>query len=147
MRDIRDDLRQRLVRIGLQRAELQARFEWLGQVEGHIKAAIEYETSQAENDQSMLFSEPSVSDHSPLGQFVREALSDLKPRSLDELKNLAASRGLDFREKNPGRVLHFTLVGMAQNNLVERLASGDWRLTHKAMDQRPLAVIEDATLM
>ena len=53
--------------------ELQARLTWLGQMQEHIKAAIEYESSQSENDQSMLFSESAESDRSPLAQFIREA--------------------------------------------------------------------------
>jgi len=148
MRDIRDDLRQRLVKIGIQRGELQARLAWLGQMQEHIKAAIEYEAAQSENDQSTLFSETTESDRSPLAQFIRESLSDLRPRTLDELKVAATSRGLDFKGKNPGRVLHFALVGMAQSNLVESLGNGTWKLKSAGpLDYVEVKIAEEVPLM
>jgi hypothetical protein len=129
MRDIRDDLRHRLNRIALQRGELQQRIAWLGEMEGHIKAALEYEVMQSEGDQAFLFSEDAVeTGRSPVAQFLREALSDLRPRTLDELKVAAGFRRLDFNGKNAGRVLHFALVGMAQSGLVESLGNGIWKL-------------------
>lgn len=152
MRDIREDLRQRLMRIGIQRAELQQRLVWLGNVQEHIKAALEYEISEADTDQSTLFSdlgEPG-SDRSPLAQFLREVLSDLRPHTLEELKTTATARALDFKGKNPGRVLHFALVGMAQSHLVESLGSGTWRLKQHPshlIEQPNLEITDDATLM
>jgi hypothetical protein len=151
MRDIREDLRQRLTRIGLQRAELQQRLAWLGDVQEHIKAALEYETRESDTDQSMLFSEfgEPEPDRSPLAQFLREVLSDLRPHTLEELKTAATARSLDFKGKNPGRVLHFALVGMAQSHLVESLGSGTWRLKQQVthLIEPTLKTIDDATLM
>lgn len=136
MRDIREDLRQRLVKITAQRAELQTRMGWLDEMEAHIKAALEYERAQAEFDQaSLVFDEPSNGEHSAIAQFIRDILSDLKGRTLDELKSAAQHRGLPFGEKNPGRVLHFTLVGMKQSGIVDRDTDGRWRLLIPQMEK------------
>jgi hypothetical protein len=112
------------------RAELQQRLAWLGQVQEHIKATLDYEIQDAEGIQSLLFMEGAdeVERGSPIATFLREVLSDFRPRSLDELKVMAGSRGIDFKDKNPGRVLHFALVGLAQNKMVESLGNGVWRL-------------------
>jgi hypothetical protein len=154
MRDIREDLRQRLTRIGIQRGELQARLTWLAAMQEHIEAAIEYEAAQSDN-QTMLFSEHAgeLDRGSSLARFIRDVLSDLRPRSLEELKISATSKGLNFNGKNPGRVLHFALVGMAQSNLVESLGNGVWRLKSGPITQQPeleipeLEIDDGATLM
>ena len=137
------------MKISLQRGEMQNRLIWLGEMESHIKAALEYEIAQAENDQSVLFAvDAGEIERSPVATFIREVLSDYRPRSLDDLKNQAAARRLDFKGKNPGRVLHFALVGMAQSGLVERLAGGDWRLKQQqAITQENLGIVEDTPLM
>lgn len=129
MRDIREDLRQRLTKIAAQRGELQSRLSWLNEMENHIKAALEYERFHSESDQTNLFvEEPAEGEHSVISQFIRETLSDLNGRTLDELKLAAQQRGLEFGEKNPGRVLHFALVGMKQGGIVHRDPEGRWRL-------------------
>lgn len=146
MRDIRDDLRQRLTKIGIQRGELQARLTWLARMQEHIEAALEYETTLSDN-QAMLFSEHvgELNRSSSLAQFIRESLADLRPRTLDELKIAANAKGLDFKDKNPGRVLHFALVGMAQSNLVESLGGGVWRLRQQSIIEPEPEIITDTT--
>lgn len=130
MRDIREDLRQRLMKITAQRGELRARLAWLDEMEGHLKAALEYERGQAEFDQTgLLFDEPVEGERSATALFIREALGDLRAHTLEELKASAHQRGLAFGEKNPGRVLHFALVGMKQGGIVDRDSEGRWRLT------------------
>jgi hypothetical protein len=139
MRDIREDLRQRLMKISAQRAEIQARLEWLNEMEAHVKAALEYERVQAESDQVGLFlEEPSDSERSVTSQFIHEVLSDLKGRTLDELKAAALRKGLTFGEKNPGRVLHFALVGMKQGGIVDRDSDGRWRLLDRTSGVAPM---------
>lgn len=62
-----------------------------------------------------------------LAQFLSSALSDGNNWSLGELKRLAAQNGINFGEKNPGRVIHFALLGMAQSDAVEMVEKGVWR--------------------
>jgi hypothetical protein len=132
MRDIREELKQRLSQIEYQRATLRSRMVWLDEMETHIKAALEYEKMHSDPGQANLFSEePLGVERSATGRFIREALSDLRPKTLDELKLAAEQRGMMFGEKNPGRVLHFALVGMKQSGIVERSAEGRWRLLTK----------------
>jgi hypothetical protein len=47
---------------------------------------------------------------------------------LGELKESAVERGVPFGDKQPGRVIHFAMLGMAQHNLVARETDGRWRL-------------------
>jgi|SRR5471030_2712600 hypothetical protein len=132
MRDIREDLRQRLTMIAAQRGQLRAKLSWLDEAEAHIKGLLDYEHVQAEMEQPFLFDAFSEeTERSPVAQFLRDALADLQPKTLDELKARALARGLDFKGKNPGRVLHFALVGMAQSGLAESLGSGSWRFNNQ----------------
>jgi len=131
MRDIREDLRQRLVSITLQRGQLQARLRWLDDAEAHVKGLLDYEKMQAQMDQQPLFSEeelPTDTERSEVALFLRDVLADGRPRSLDELKKHAATRNIEFGEKNPGRVLHFALLGMAQSGIVEMVDKGVWQM-------------------
>ena len=107
---------------------------WLDRVEEQVKGLLEYETVRmrlAGRDQAALFPEdqPTERERSLLSQFIRDALNDGTPRSLEDLKRIAQDRGMDFGGKNPGRVLHFGLLGMAQNNLVEMVEKGVWRIS------------------
>jgi len=49
---------------------------------------------------------------------------------LDELKAAAVKAEIDFGERSPGRVLHYALVGMAQNGSVEK-HDEKWRIKEK----------------
>lgn len=131
MRDIREDLRQRLQSIAIQRGQLQARLAWLDQAEANIKGLLEFEKMQVDADQQVLFEqEPPVGEEerSAIARFLRDVLMDGRPRTLDELKQAAFTRGLAFGDKNPGRVLHFALLGMAQSGIVEMVGKGIWQL-------------------
>ncbi len=44
-----------------------------------------------------------------------------KSLSLEEIKDAAEEAQFDFKEKSPGRVLHWALVGMAQGGSVEKV--------------------------
>jgi hypothetical protein len=129
MRDIQDDLRQRITKITIQRAELKNRLAWLDKVEEHLKVALEYERAQSDAKFDTISGEDVLfQDQSTLTSFVREALADYRPCSLSVLKDLAKNRKLDFGEKNPGRVLHFVLIGLKHSGLTERDKNGLWRL-------------------
>lgn len=140
MRDIREDLRQRLQAIALQRGELQARLGWLDKAEAHVLGLLEYEKYQAQRQQEPLFTDaelPAEEERTETAQFLREVLADGRPRTLEELKKAASDRGLNFEGKNPGRVLHFALLGMAQNGIVEMVSKGVWHL--KLEDSTPFS--------
>jgi len=46
----------------------------------------------------------------------------------------AVERGVPFGEKQPGRVIHFAMLGMAQHNLVAREENGRWKLVEQAVN-------------
>lgn len=69
--------------------------------------------------------------------FLREVLAGGRPGTREELEKAASDRSLNFEGKNPGRVLHFALLGMAQNGIVEMVSKGVGHL--KLEDPRPFS--------
>jgi hypothetical protein len=136
MKDIRQDLKERLADIEQERARLQARLAELTHIESGLKSLLEDEDKRWKPTPEMLplFPRPQVDGNgkytSPLSRSIVDSLK-FGPRSLKELKETARLDGIDFGDKNAGRSIHFALVGMAQNNLVERLENGKWRLAHE----------------
>lgn len=135
MRDIREDLRQRLSFVAGQRGEMRARLEWLDRVEEQLRGLLEYErllqqevAQESDRPESRYHEEQLLAERMNLSQFLRSALSDAKPHTLDELKREAEKIGFDFAGKNPGRVIHFALLGMAQNGIVQMVERGVWQL-------------------
>jgi hypothetical protein len=135
MRDLREDLRERLRAIAIERGALQNRLQYLDTLETQTKGILDYETARvrAEHaaDNPALFPELDSlgeKEGSELSQFLRDILSDGNPRSLEDLKQAAHVRHFKFGDKNPGRVLHFALLGMSQNGLVEMVERGVWKL-------------------
>lgn len=62
----------------------------------------------------------------------RKIMASGRTWSLGELKDAATLRGLRFDDgKQPGRVLHFALIGLAQRGIVEPTPTGHWRLRGK----------------
>jgi hypothetical protein len=119
MRDIRPDLRERLVAIARERARLD-------QMEAGIKALIQQEDQQHRVFLSFNGADGVDANESgtPLTRAIRAALSK-HSLSVEELKTAVKTAGYDFGQRSPGRVLHWGLVGMG--TAVEKV--GDkWRL-------------------
>lgn len=137
MRDIRPDLKERLENIAKQRQQLQESLVQLKEQEDRISDLLKVEDSRFEAERESflpLFEpDPETVGHngkygSPVARFVFDFLHENKEASLQMLKRGAAREGIPFGRKNPGRALHFLLVGMAQNGLVEKMDSGQWKL-------------------
>ena len=63
----------------------------------------------------------------PLASFLRQILSDGKPRSLQEISSLVVARGGLIREHaKPGRVVHFALLALSQHGDAERRRDRTW---------------------
>ena len=135
LRDLREDLRHRLKLIELERAQINARLGSLSETEEHIKSLLGFEEMRIKSEQHNLALPFMVSAQmdappetsGPYGQFLLNILSDGKTWTLDELKKAASDAGLNFEQKLPGRVLHFALLGLAQQDLVEMVAKSTWR--------------------
>jgi len=74
--------------------------------------------------------------HTPLASFILESLRDGE-KTMHTLKVEAEKAGIDFSGKKPGRVLHFALLGMAQNGLTERV-NGTWKLKESTTEKQRL---------
>jgi len=62
-------------------------------------------------------------------EFVLEALRDGHIRDLDELKAMAAKRGLTVPDGSSlGRVIHGALLGLRSNGQVISLGGGKWKI-------------------
>lgn len=133
MRDIRADLKERLAAIELEAADLRKKLDALGVRKQSLQLLLEQENDRWRDDsrQVVMFANKPPTGQSPHAQFsnfLRGTLADKNNWSLEELKMLAIDRGLDFEGKHPGRVLHFALLGMAQNGIVQNVERGVWKL-------------------
>lgn len=136
LRDLRDDLRQRLRGIEIERAALQGRIEFLEDTEQHLQASLKYEEMRVRSEEHNMtlpfLGTENEREGSALTMFVRDTLSDGRTWSLDELKGAAERAAISFDGKQPGRVLHFVLLGMSQNGGTEMVSKGMWRLRQNA---------------
>lgn len=136
MRDIRNDLLERLKQMQAQRSILEAQVAELIEREAHLNALLQAEEESVKAGESMgsLITASTRSNGSystPLGQFVLGAFQKQSRCSLRQLKEAAKHSGIDFGDKSPGRVIHFLLLGMEQNGIVERLRDGTWQLKER----------------
>jgi hypothetical protein len=140
LRDLRDDLRHRLRGIELEIAQLQGRIEFLRETQQHLEFSLKYEDMrmrQEEHNMTLPFlnAVEDSPESSSLARFLRNKLSDGRNWSLEELKRAAGAESIAFDGKQPGRVLHFALLGMAQNKSVEMVERGVWRIARGAFEQ------------
>jgi len=134
MKDIRQDLKERLVDVDQERVRIQSRLAELTHIESGLKSLLEAEEKRwkPSTETYTLFPPPKPNGSgkysSPIAQFIMAALSDGKPKTLADLKKGAQLDGIDFGDKKPGRSIHFALVGMQQNSMVEMVGKGVWKL-------------------
>jgi hypothetical protein len=134
MRDIRQDLRERLDSTRAKRVAMQAELERLIAQERTLDKLIEEESAIWERISPPLF-EGTEPQGSVLSQVLLETLKSKGGAAwLGELKESAVQRGVPFGEKQPGRVIHFAMLGMAQHKLVAREQSGRWRLVEETVN-------------
>jgi len=133
MRDIRKDLEERLEAIAIEKKALESQVTCLSEAEDRLRTLLEDERLHWKERQPPLAGleavrQPKSNGRTPLGRFIMEMLGDGRVWERADLAKLAKNRGLIAADKSPGRVLHFSLVGMAQNGLVEKAGEGLWRL-------------------
>lgn len=125
MRDIRQDLRDRIEDIGKRRTALRATFEEqvqeLDDEEESVNAMLAAEERRFGKALLILTSpdEDHVSGASPLSRVILDiAKSESKWLALADFKRLAANR-YDFGKQSPGRTLHRALVGLTRSGRLE----------------------------
>ncbi len=132
MRDIRHDLRVRLVKLDKERIELQRE---LCKVSDQMEAV---RKMLSEEERIWKDGHPTLFDNPPSGRTgLAEALVTIlrersEPATLNELKDAATTSGISFGKKKPGRAVHFALIGMQQHGLVRRTADGRWKLEEES---------------
>lgn len=134
MRDIRQDIRDRLKQLVQEREQHKLALEELGERERSLKALLVDEMHRWRSLEPSLF-QTGESQNSQtakqereltLSKFLLGTLGDGRPWSLDELKAEIAATDLLADSSSPGRALNFALVGLQRHGYVERLETGKW---------------------
>lgn len=135
MRDIRKDLRERIEEIDLQRDHLQFRISEVDKRRDVLESMLAQEELAWKSRQPILLgfggeASREVKLKSEMSKFLLDVLKDGNAHNTSELKALVLNNSIPFKGKSPLRAIHFTLVGMKNNNLVEMVESRVWKM-HK----------------
>jgi len=149
VRDIRPDLKERLEALAAEREEHKRALARVDEREAVVKGLLAEEEERWEKVQPALFENGDSGNHrreaqlvvgrTPLARFLVGALGDGRPHRLAEIVRLATDTHFDFGTKNPGRSIHFALIGLQENDFVRRLEDGTWQWRiggHKQTAQR-----------
>jgi hypothetical protein len=137
MRDIREDLRERIDALAREKQnkeiEIAAIDQKIAMLDGLLQQEEERQNPVMQvpltfatkyNIRSMRADRYS----SPLSLAVLHVFQTHNPAHLEQFKAQAIKDGVEFGGKHPGRMIHFLLIGMEQNGLVKRTDDGRWRL-------------------
>lgn len=131
MRDIRKDLKERIDNLDSQKEHFRLRLKKLEEKEGALQTLLEQEEADWQARQPTLLdfggASAPVKTRSELGKFILTALADGNPHRIDDLIIAVQRQNIPIKGKYPRRAVHFSLVGMKQNNLVEMVESGVWK--------------------
>jgi hypothetical protein len=143
MRDIRDDLRERLDDIAAERAKLQAQVGALEALEATYKVALrEEETRVGKNSPASQVNPLPFPRETPtsyvltfIGPVIKQIMrAKGRPLASDEIKDsIIEAKAFDFGEKAPGRSVHFGLVSLKNGGEIERLPDGRWFLARNGV--------------
>jgi hypothetical protein len=122
MRDIRDDLRERLSAIDRDLVFYQHKIEDLEDQKEMLQALLNEENRRWGMEEA-----PSKKSRE-LQDIICEIMSDGGTWFGGTVVGALIKRGFDFGAAKPGRVVHFTLLGMSRRNLVEHVGDSTWKL-------------------
>lgn len=140
MRDITADLIERLNELQAEREHIKARLAEIDKDEAVVGAMLSREKAFTSRLQLGIFDTPAAGSSgegkysTPLASAVLEFLRGRGPTALQDIKQYAVLRGIDFGEKSPGRSVHILLLGMEQNKIVVRTEEGKWKLAEKLIE-------------
>ena len=127
MRDIRDDLRERINSLDEERVDLladiehlQERIEAICARRGAIQLLLDDENAR------MRTKNGEVEKTGALKKFLLNLLEDREHWTVDEIKEGIEKQGFEFKSPSIGRSIHFTLVNLKRSGLVESLSDGSW---------------------
>jgi hypothetical protein len=134
MRDIRKDLEERIEKAETRRLLLLNDVKKMEGKIASLRNLLEQEETEWQARQPSLIDlgrdVSPVRTHSELSRFLLTTLSDGELHRTDELAALAQSRNIPIKSKSYKRAVHFSLVGMKNNRLVDWVQSRVWRI-HK----------------
>lgn len=129
MRDIRDDLTERIGAVSQEYAQLQAKLEGLVKQKVALEALLAEENARWNGVvQTELFVSANTNGHeiSPLGQMLLSILSDGATLTTEKLAEAAVNRQYPFGHKAPGRSVHFGCVALHNAGLIQKKPNG-WK--------------------
>jgi len=130
MRDIRQDLRDRIAALDAQIDPLRKQVATLENKREAMASLLESEESEWKahvapvNGHSGAHPAPLIQD------VIKDLLADGDVWSGSAIAAVAVKKGCDFKGRNPNRSTHFTLVGLSrgEGGFVEKAGYGKWRL-------------------
>jgi hypothetical protein len=147
MRDIRQDLRDRLAEIDAEISGLQQDREAIAILLGAEERRWSSQTS--ESNTRLRLRPITTSTKAPA---VRDVINELLSHnneawSTATLANAAISRGCDFGGSRPGRAVQGILLGMLNSGRLQKDSDGRWRVaqaksSHRHDDASPSEVLE-----
>ena len=129
MKDITNELRERLRDVENQRARLQKNLERFTAVENSLKTLLGLEEERWGTQEPLLLGIKAPRPEkgkTPLSRFLLTTLKE-NPKSVIALTQEAQNAGLLKESKYPRRAIHFALVGMSRGGLVEK-SNKVWKL-------------------
>ncbi len=132
LRDIRQDLKDRLDTLASDRAKLQSRLDEITALEKSVKTMLHEEETRMEgisNGRAEL-PFPVVVTSVDLQTVLRSVIKTKnRPLATDEIRDeILRAKAFDFGIKKPGRVVHFGLVSMTNSGELDKLPDGRWAL-------------------
>jgi hypothetical protein len=129
MRDIRNDLKERLAALAKDKVLFQTRITETEQAEASIKALLEREEQRFMTTATHAHSNgnDATIGKTPLSRFIVDALQHSKEAlTLFEFKKRAETK-LEFNGHSPGRTLHRALLGLTHNGYLTCHGKGSSR--------------------
>ena len=126
--DIRPALRERLRGIEAELADLPQRQKKLESLRDSLKALLEREDALRDGvDETLVPAFHPTDNRRTLADLILRVLGT-GPKTLEQLKEIAASWAPVRDSTFPGRAINFALVGLQKGGYVERLENGAWKL-------------------
>jgi hypothetical protein len=135
MRDIRDDLRERIDMLAREKHNKEIEIASIDQKIAMLDGLLQQEEERVNpvTQVTLEFAQPRQQTNgsgysSHLALAVLHVFKTHNPATLEQLKTQAIKDGVEFGGKHPGRMIHFLLLGMEQNGIVRRTEDKRWRL-------------------
>lgn len=133
MKDITNELKERLQDVERQCNLLQKNLERLTATENSLRTLLAIEEERWGEQQPLFLGIQSPrpeKGRTPLSRFLLTTLKE-KPKPVIILSQEAQDAGLLKDSKYPNRAIHFALVGMKRGRLVEKI-NGLWKLKEQS---------------